>query len=898
MTIYYNHSYSSTPYRDDSQASAIGDCYCGDSRLLGVFMLYAGIAADTTSEEVREANYQSLMQHTLAAQPDTLFSDSFNVDPAGVSRSILAWRDELVAAGWDPRSYEGSSAKLQFIKRMELNVLPKCSADCWAEILHLCTERRLLPDDARVVVTQPKETLRPNIAHILDSQQQHFGVAVEYAYTNKPIAEGNLGSIQSLLLGNSTDKITLSANDPSFNYLKFKHEDDALRYIATQPTESHTLYYSQMPKRLDNTLRLLGKPTCGSSQYAGEAQTTLLFSTGNKLFEYPLNINTIIDWLNMPVHPIRYALRNVLRNAIISSGGVYNAQWNEALEGYYKSFDEAERAEVRTETEKQLKLFLPLPKNDKIDMKQLIEFNKQLRKWAHGASSIESVYSPTIKEQLAAVCNYCDSMIILLEGATDNITPLNIEKWCKRIARPEAYPQYRAELGSRDVVSTSGDIHDVANHVVWLPAFDAGTPHHPFYFLNSQELSELAELGVLVYDRKHYSIMNRYASIRPLIYAQKLTIVECDKIGGECTARHPILLQLDKCIAGGLDPIAQRPAIAEEHLEKQARVNNKDEKNLASIQLEDGIELRERHERYTDEAKMAESYSSIDQLIQHPFNYVCERYAKIDDQEVPSAQDISRTCGNVAHRIIEKLFGNGHTMQEAGRLMDESYDQIFDEAINELGLLLLRPEHTLDLARLRSGMSKVAIQNFFNILQDNGLTVIECEHNFERVQWSEASSGAILESRADMVLRDENDNIVVLDFKWSHNGGKYQRDLLNESTALQLYLYRMLAEREYKRSVRTAYLILPDMTLLSHNAFVNTTPIGKDISTERMEQLANGYRLRWEQLKSGFIERVEEFTVGTGEYGESTERLNLYPIYSDGKAYYKNKFDKGHSKLK
>jgi hypothetical protein len=401
----------------------------------------------------------------------------------------------------------------------------------------------------------------------------------------------------------------------------------------------------------------------------------------------------------------------------------------------------------------------------------------------------------------------------------------------------------------------------------------------------------------MVYDRKHHSIMNRYASIRPLIYAQKLTIIECDKISGERTARHPILLQLEKCIAGGLEPIAQRPCIADEHLEKQTMVVNKEE-SYKSIQLEDGIELKERHERYTDEEKRAESYSSIDQLIQHPFNYVCERYAKIDDQEVPSAQDINRTCGNVAHRIIEKIFGDGHTMQEAGRMMDESYDQIFNEAINELGLLLLRPEHTLDLARLRSGMNRVAMQNFFEILNDNKLTVVECEHIFERVQWSEASDGAVVESRADMVLRDENDNIVVLDFKWSHNGGKYQRDLLNESTALQLYLYRMLAEREYKCSVRTAYLILPDMTLLSHDAFHNATPIGKDISTERMEQLANGYKLRWEQLKRGFVERVEGIAVGEGEYGEKADKFNLYPIYSDDKVYYVNKFDKGHSKLK
>ncbi|MBQ2141987.1 MAG: hypothetical protein II204_02410, partial [Alistipes sp.] len=350
-------------------------------------------------------------------------------------------------------------------------------------------------------------------------------------------------------------------------------------------------------------------------------------------------------------------------------------------------------------------------------------------------------------------------------------------------------------------------------------------------------------------------------------------------------------------IAGGLEPIAQRPCIADEHLEKQTMVVNEEE-SYKSIQLEDGIELKERHERYTDEEKRAESYSSIDQLIQHPFNYVCERYAKIDDQEVPSAQDINRTCGNVAHRIIEKIFGDGHTMQEAGRMMDESYDQIFNEAINELGLLLLRPEHTLDLARLRSGMNRVAMQNFFEILNDNKLTVVECEHIFERVQWSEASDGAVVESRADMVLRDENDNIVVLDFKWNQNGGKYQRKSLEQSTALQLYLYRMLAEREYKRSVRTAYLILPDMTLLSHDAFHNATPIGKDISTERMEQLANGYKLRWEQLKRGFVERVEGIAVGEGEYGEKTDKFNLYPIYSDDKVYYVNKFDKGHSKLK
>lgn len=42
--------------------------------------------------------------------------------------------------------------------------------------------------------------------------------------------------------------------------------------------------------------------------------------------------------------------------------------------------------------------------------------------------------------------------------------------------------------------------------------------------------------------------------------------------------------------------------------------------------------------------------------IQHPFTYVCESCAKLDDHAKPSAQDLEKTLGNVAHLIIEKVF--------------------------------------------------------------------------------------------------------------------------------------------------------------------------------------------------------------------------------------------------
>ena len=53
-------------------------------------------------------------------------------------------------------------------------------------------------------------------------------------------------------------------NDKTFCYMRFATEDDALRYVATAPVEQETLYYCAKPKRFDNMLRLLGKPTIGS----------------------------------------------------------------------------------------------------------------------------------------------------------------------------------------------------------------------------------------------------------------------------------------------------------------------------------------------------------------------------------------------------------------------------------------------------------------------------------------------------------------------------------------------------------------------------------------------------------------------------------------------------------
>ena len=143
------------------------------------------------------------------------------------------------------------------------------------------------------------------------------------------------------------------------------------------------------------------------------------------------------------------------------------------------------------------------------------------------------------------------------------------------------------------------------------------------------------------------------------------------------------------------------------------------------IKLND-VKLKERHERYDDDTKKAESYSSLDQLIQHPFRYVCEKCAQLDDKQEPSAQDLNRTLGNVAHLIIEKVF-DGKSIDEAKSYFNAEYETIFENAVNENGLLLYSPEHAIELRRLKLKM-KTALQNLADFIENNNLIVEKCEY--------------------------------------------------------------------------------------------------------------------------------------------------------------------------
>ena len=896
MTIYYNPTYSATPYRKKENNVDIGNIYCGNIQLLQRLLFYAGVPYLPVSNEERIAFYHNCMQNKIDAS--SLFYNSFQTDSAGMSRTILAWRDALVEIGWNAKAYSGNSIKLSLLRDIEPENMPKGEADYWYALIQIASAGRILPKEINLIVTCDKQEIKPHIAHILDKQKD-FGVSVEYRIERRTCAYGNLGKIQDAIIGKSNGKIVLDKDDDTFRYISFVNEDDALRYVATEPIDESAVYFCSNPKRFDNTLRLLGKPAIGSSMTSGSPQVVQLFMLGNGLFEYPLNIHRIIEWLNLPINPIDRGLRRTLCNVLTESGGINNAEWNKAMSDYITSTeDEKEQKKFA----KQVENFLPLPQSPTVDVEIVKAFNENLRVWATNKLAMEKFsYDEIVREQIASVKSYCSTLIKMLENVPAEFCFLDLQLWCRSISQPSTYAQYDAEVSSHMVISTMGDIHDVADSIVWFPAEDPGVVAYPFEHLNDAEYAEVVNTGGMLYKREQHTLMNQAAMQRMLLNAKSLTIIEAEKCNGEKVARHPLVLQLNECIKGGLKSIAQHKLLSDECMVIDRQVINQNE-NPILIELGEQVNLKERHERYEDIAKQAESYSSLSQLIQHPFTYVCERCAKLDDQTMPSAQDLDKTLGNVAHLIIERVFGDSKSIEEACGLYEDrtKYEAIFEESVNEKGLLLRQLEYAIDLRRLREKMHE-ALDKLAKTIIANHLTVDACEYEFEPAEWSEAGENVKLGSRADMLLSDDKGGKVIFDFKYSRS--KSRKTEIEENRALQLEVYRYMAKQKFGEdtNVRVAYVLLPDVTILTADKFNDIDSI--KLKTDRayadvIAEAARSYRLRWEQLKAGKIERVEGCEVGAGEYAEQTLEQKLFPLAEYKGEYSEDKFDKGYKNLK
>ena len=360
---------------------------------------------------------------------------------------------------------------------------------------------------------------------------------------------------------------------------------------------------------------------------------------------------------------------------------------------------------------------------------------------------------------------------------------------------------------------------------------------------------------------------------------RQLILVVRERIGGEATLKHPLIVRLEQQVEN-MDDFVKYPSIGAE-----------ERHNV--VPIEKGKVDAELHFDHADKIKWPDHLSptSIGTLAEYPFDYMMEELLKITSDGKSQMADLKTTTGNVAHAVIEELFSprdeNGYAKPEdiAERIKKE-YESAYKTILESKGAVLQLSENKF-AEQLFHEQLRNCLDTLLKILRENNLKVTGCERHVETnmglgLPQAMDKDGNIKDrdmiGNIDMTLEDNDHHPVVFDFKWTSWGKGYQNKL-TENRSVQLELYRMMLGTELKDDVnRVAYFIMPEGRLYSKEKFeggqcMQVLPENHDDIVTQLKQAA---KYRKEQIGKGIIETNGDFEEL--QYVKDTKERGLFPL--------------------
>lgn len=868
--------------------------------LVNLLELRLGLHYEDVPEQERVAHYYDAVCKYMATHPKNVMAASFKAAGLSTTKAMLAWREELRGADWD---FDGEdiSERLAALIGVEEHFRKQVGCDM-AGRLHIVTDQvaiqKLDCTDMVIEMAVAKDLLKPTtktLIEVLESQ----GARIEQV-SGISDTDNNLSKVRKLIASKQKGKIRLNKYDDSIQIWKFADDRLACEYLSYNNMEDVDVWINSDNKQMDNWLMLMDKALTGSVTVDCTPQLTQMFVIGLGLFANPLNVNTLIEWLNMPVHPIDKFFRSALADCIVTEGGYRNeackAKIDQFVEGKFVYLDDEQKALPEEEQEKirlkdkkkrqkQVSVFLlSLESNNAINTEDVKQFVIELSSWARQRAHLIAGETDNEQwvEQLMTVSAMCDAFNILLGTVnTETIDYKTIDSWMSTVYEKGAYTNTVAERGCRTVVDSPAKIASVANRTVWMGVDGDASRGQECAFLYPSEKAKLVEqMYIHPWGEESENNYHEQVMMTPLrMTCGQLILVVRERMGGEQTLKHPLIVRLEQQVEN-IEDFVVRPSIG---IEDRHEVKIVENGGVAA-------ELRFKH---ADKIQWPDHLSptSIGTLVEHPFDYMMERLLVITNDGKAKMADAKTTKGNVAHAVIEKLFAPREerrysTPEEIEVRIHNEYEAAYLKVLEAKGAVLQLAENKL-AEKLLHEQLRSCLDTLLEILKENELKVTGCE---PYVEWqmnlglpkATDKEGNIKERDMvgfiDMTLEDKDGHPVVFDFKWTTWAKGYQ-DKLSENRSIQLELYRMMFGRKKKDEVkRVAYFLMPEARLYSQEDFKGRdchqlTSANHDNIVEQLKQSAK-YRIA--QIKSGIVETnglYEEL-----QYVKDTEAKGLFPL--------------------
>lgn len=857
MNIIFSPEYSGIVYiKPDNATEVLMDTLVVNTvGLVNMLELRLGLYYNEMPEQERLAHYYDAVCQYMDAHPQNVLAASFRTSGLATAKAMLSWRDELRGAEWD---FDGEdiSDRLAVLIGVEEYFRKQMGCD-WAGRLHIVTDQvrfqELNCSEMVIQIPVSIELLKPTIQKLigaLEAQGAKVRTIQEAADSGN-----NLSKVRQMISSRQKGKITLDKDDESILIWKFPDERTACEYLSYHAMEDVDVWINAENKQMDNWLKLMGKPTTGSAMADSTPQLTQLFVMGLGLFAHPLNIHTLIGWLQMPEHPLDKFFRLRLVDTIVKEGGYRNEACRKLVEEHSDG------------KEKLFQVFLPaFSASPDIHTDDVRRFVKELSVWVKQRSHwlASKADGGAWVEQLMAVAYMCHAFSILLDThQEDTIDYTTIDSWMSTICQKMTFSHTIAQRGGRVVVDNPAKIVSVSEKTVWMGVDGEANLNKECAFLYPSEKKGLTEqLCLNLWEEESETNYRERTMLTPLWMTNgQLILVVRERVGGEPPLKHPLMVRMEQQVENIHDFI-RCPHIGAENRHKVEKMGK------------DKMEA-ELHFDHADKIKWPDHLSPtiIGTMVEHPFDYLMEILLDVTGDGMAQMADVKKTKGNVAHAVIETLFAprednRWSLSDEIAIRMEQEFEDAYAKALEEKGAILQLAENRMD-EKLLHNQLRNCLDVLLEILQKNELKVTGCERCLE----VDDVLGII-----DMTLEDKDGHPVVFDFKWTTWAKVYQEKLA-QNRSIQLEYYRWMMECEQKDEVkRVAYFIMPDAKLYSKEAFLgrNCMQLNPENRDNIVEQLRQSILYRKDQIAGGIIETNGEYEEL--QYVKDMSAKGLFPL--------------------
>lgn len=842
-------------WRGPGRDARIGRPVLGRPAFLTLLETHLGLTALPVSAARRAAAYMLALR--AVDNPDRFFHRSLAVDELGTAVQLLAWRDELMLAGWDGRLADNWTSRLRDLAAAEERASSGVRASEGERLAQVTLRLRArhVPIDS----VQLLDSVEAFPARWRDALELLPVVAQEAQVL--PAAAGDLGRIQTACLQAVGQAQIVPApapaleGDGSLVVLRPPSREVAEHWLVDHcqrdAAANRLIVCEEHAASIDETLRVQGVPGCGFDEPSMLRPALQALPLALETLWDPVEPTRVLEFLMHPIGPFHPNARRMLGMAFAKQPGIGGREWS------------TQRAAIGqklgNEVVQQIEYWLECPRSKRSEGAPLDEVIARVATLQIGLQSREKSlqqrqFDEALRSDMKWAIGQCSQFMEGLQELRKEgyavVLPRTLEHLVAHATADSSNSLAIAQVGCMQSATTPAACSvEAANEVVWwMPAKPRLPAPLPWI---AEELRAIADAGLRIRDPAAEMAALMAQWIRPILAARERLILVLPPEG---TEDHPAW-QLLRAITTGLAPQAL-------HLYATARGQ------LAEVaarplsaprgvwELKQDANWREAYPVPT--RRRAQSFTSLNTLFNNPAIAVLQDAAGLHATSTVAVPEGTHLLGKLAHRLLEVMFAQNGSLHWSEAQVDAWFGPAVDDLLRREGLPLLAAGNASLSHQFRES-ARGSIGVLLEHLRTAGAVRVEAERKL-----AGDLNGLETEGVADLLVQLESGGTLLLDPKWSP-ASRY-REQMEKGDYLQLALYAHMIQQELGAApVAIGFFSFVDRLLLTFtpNVFAATARVVTTHipAAQLLQSAIESWNWRAQQWQEGRVEVIAKGLV-------------------------------------